>query len=146
MKHKYGWRNVEGQYSFNCGVVDGQLFDSNDKLLPAFLSEIIKGLFPNSEPATDNFQVVIHFLSDGWHDEGCVSGPPEYCYPPEGEDIRTLNHTVEVHYMPINQAEYATKEMSMEQSKRCFDYFDSEINQVEINCEDDGPDYDDYDD
>ena len=33
--------------------------------------------------------LVLAFFSTGYHDPGCSSGPPEYCYPPEGADERT---------------------------------------------------------
>lgn len=33
----------------------------------------------------------IDFVSTGYSDPGFISGPPEKCYPPEGEEERTVS-------------------------------------------------------
>ncbi len=46
----------------------------------------------------DEIELVIDFLSNGYHDPGRCSGPPEDCYPPEGEDEREIEDAHIRHY------------------------------------------------
>jgi len=39
-----------------------------------------------------HFDIYIDISSNGWYDPGVRSGPVENCYPPEGEDIRTITN------------------------------------------------------
>jgi hypothetical protein len=139
------WSNISGQYSFDCSFVNGILIDSQDKELPSFISENLKELFPVGD--NDDFQVVINFLSEGYYDPGRTYGDPEFCYPPEGEDNRTLDGLIEVHYLQEGQDKYVTKELPQTQSEKWFNHFYEEIEEEELNISmSDCQDYDRYND
>lgn len=137
------WSNIPGQYIFD--FVNGVLIDSQDKELPSFISENLKELFPVG--GNDDFQVVINFLSKGYYDPGRTHGDPEFCYPPEGDDTRTLDGLIEVHYMAEGQDGYVTKELPQAQSVKWFNHFYNEIDKVELDANlSDCEDYDRYND
>ena len=75
----------------------------------------------------DVIELVIEFESDGYYDAGRVSGPPEDCYPPEGDDERTLSEA----YLSISPKEQI--ELPVEVQQELFDYFYEEIKEVEID-------------
>lgn len=42
----------------------------------------------------EEFELVIEYDINPY-DAGCVSGPPEHCYPPEGGDVTDLRATLD---------------------------------------------------
>ena len=85
----------------------------------------------------DWYEIVVEFKSSGYSDPGCISGPVERCYPPEGDDERELEEAY------INDEDRKI-ELSKEIQEKVFDEFSEEIQEVELS--NDGPDYDDRDD
>jgi len=45
-------------------------------------------------PDAASSEVEIHFTCSGYNDPGRSYGPPENCYPPEGDEERELDHLV----------------------------------------------------
>ena len=128
------WKDVPGQYIFDCSFVNGVLVDSRDKELPSFVGENLKELFSLNDQSNGDFQVVINFLSEGYYDPGRIYGDPEFCYPPEGEDDRSLDGLIEIHYMAEGQEGYVTKELPQAQSVKWFQSFYKEIDKVELDA------------
>ena len=70
-----------------------------------------------------------------------ISGPPENCYPDEGEDERTLES------LTVTDGKNAVT-LEGEVAEALFDHFYPEVEAVEVDSSDDGdyepPDDDDY--
>jgi len=81
---------------------------------------------PDDTPA----EVIIHFRSKGYYDPGKTSGPPERCYPPEGDDERTLDH-VEITLMLPNGKEIKLR-ATEKTAQALFDAYKEEIMGIPI--------------
>lgn len=69
-----------------------------------------------------NGEITVHFLSTGYYDPGQTYGPPESCYPPEGEDERTLD-----------RIEIDGRELPQELAEKLFEFLQDEVDAVEMD-------------
>ena len=97
--------------------------------------------------AESGAEIIIHFTSRGYYNPGCTYGDPGRCYPPEGDDERTLDY-VEIIIDADGQiitGENIILRADQATGQALFDKYEKEINEVElIHDDDDGPDH--YDD
>ena len=113
---------------------------SQDKQLPrevcdiaetALYRELLCGDETFDETPLDIF---IRFNSKGYYDPGCTYGPPENCYPPEGDDERTL---LEV------RMDYGDDSIDVpltgEEQQAIFDCLQDIVDDYEIEADDDSP-------
>lgn len=137
------WSNVPGNIYVECGFVDGKLVDTSMNALPDIVAKELKELFPTASDNDDtSFTLDIAFRSSGYYDPGKTYGPPENCYPPEGEDERLIDGQVVVSFVDAEK----TKKLSKEASDELFSQFEDEIQKKELGDWDDEPDYEpDYD-
>jgi len=86
MSRKKTWSNVP--FTFSC-----ELYCHNKKIYESVSDqEVDLGCdIPITEESDATFELVIEGTSSGYCDPGCTYGPPEKCYPPEGEDERTFD-------------------------------------------------------
>lgn len=69
---------------------------SQDQQLPREVSDVVETAIYRELLCGDErfdetpLDIFIRFNSRGYYDPGCTYGPPENCYPPEGDDERTL--------------------------------------------------------
>lgn len=132
-------------------------FDENDQIKKFYLkfldldlkeklnketSEYLIGLYKGGEKVIEEAEVEIDYDVRGYYDPGCVSGPPENCYPPEGDEER------EVTGGGIIFSEKAIFDIPEEFCNKIYDAFEEEINNKDFDFDsyDDGPEYEpDYD-
>jgi hypothetical protein len=81
-------------------------------------------------------ELVIEFTSTGYHDSGVTSGPPERCYPPEGDDEREVDS---VYILKSNGERIPLNDVAGEIEAIFLD----DIQEEEIDTSPDEPDYDD---
>jgi hypothetical protein len=118
------WSGVPGQFVAELHVQNGEIYDAHsDKQL-----EVDLGI---SLEQDESYELVIEFRSEGYYDPGVVSGPPERCYPPEGDDERSLDG------MTLT-GEKGDMELSQETQEELFEYYRSEVEDVEIDKDYDG--------
>lgn len=131
------WSNISGSIYIECGFVDGKLIDSHtDKELPQLLVVWLKTNFNFSEEK-DYFEIEIPFLSSGFSDPGKLYGPPENCYPPEGDDERLLDDCciVTLYYI-LNEEDgwqKQSKNLSKEISEEIFEFYHDQIYDEELD-------------
>jgi hypothetical protein len=89
---KRKWHGVCGHVFVECQVPEENpsagWVDIDERRLPSVVPPILGRVIP----AETWCVLVIHFRSSGYYDPGVISGPPERCYPPEGDDERTLDY------------------------------------------------------
>jgi len=112
------WKNVSGTFSIEVEYhhPSGSAVDINGKELEC-LTDLV-GM-------QDMFELVIDFTSSGYYDPGCTYGPPENCYPPEGEAEEELDEA----YL---QEGSIIKSLSRETENKLFELYAEEISEVEI--------------
>ena len=117
--------NTTADFSIELTVDEGIVWDDGNEVpAPQWLHELsLLGLFI----CLDDAELNIEFTSEGYEDPGCTYGPPENCYPPEGEDERLLSEAT------INGIVLPPK-----LSQELFDLYEEKIMDVEIDTE---PDY-----
>ena len=76
------WRGVAGKFTIECGLTDTGPCDVHEHPLPLALAPLLS--------LDDCHELVIEFASSGYNDPGCIYGDPGNCYPPEGDDERTV--------------------------------------------------------
>lgn len=67
----------------------GQVFDAARRV-NSHLPELHNHIPANSDNDPHAWELIIRFRSKGYYDPGKAWGNPETCYPPEGDDERTL--------------------------------------------------------
>ena len=88
---KHSWKNIPHNYSI--------LF-TDEEIVNTSLPEEAKAFLLNLAHQSDNsVEICFSYTSSGYYDSGKISGPPESCYPPEGEeelllDRITIDHNV----------------------------------------------------
>jgi hypothetical protein len=66
-------------------------FRSKQLLLGKLVAnDYLPGLLAYRKQIEDGDELVIEFESSGYYDPGKTYGPPENCYPPEGDDEREV--------------------------------------------------------
>lgn len=136
------WNGVEGCFVIECGLVDlgyghhGKWIDAHtEQPLPKIVAKELTAMFLGSDPEDIAAELIIKFESNGFYDPGRTYGDPYYCYPPEGEDERTIIGNVEV------LEGTAKRHLSKEASDELFDIYLKKIEDVEIDCSPHEPDY-----
>jgi hypothetical protein len=113
--------------------------------LPPDFVRLVNSRYPDCEPlgptdTVDDVAVEVDF-KEGWYDPGRCYGPPENCYPPEGEDPEILS-------VRLSEEGYPTTEIIKALDQANLDRLVNEANEVQRDAErygyDDEPmDYDD---
>ena len=93
-------------------------------------------------------EMVVEWESTGYYDPGVCSGPPEKCYPPEGEDERTVTgayiHVWLCDEGPSAEAPQFKIPVPEEHLEKLQDFFQEEIDELDVpDPGDDGPDHPD---
>jgi hypothetical protein len=151
---KTRWSGVPGEYSVECGQAmdtgEWMTFQPEKPLPPVVVGEI-KRLFPRwffvrwwawiiswfDFTIIDDrpFEITLHWRSSGYYDPGRTYGDPYYCYPPEGEDERTLEYG-EVE-MWIGRGNVKRKKLSKAAAQAVFDLFVEEIHEEQLEYDPD---------
>jgi hypothetical protein len=79
--------------------------------------------------------ISIDALSSGYYDPGRISGPPDSCYPPEGEDERVITYVTLIFYDDDGGvvSEIKLNEKDNKGDLECFEeQFQIELNDVEL--------------
>ena len=132
---KNSWSNVSGELAIELYANDGDAVDtifdaSDDKPVPAITPDMVPKI------QEDSYDLVIDFVSSGYYDSGRTSGPPENCYPPEGDEDRELVAAYLNHYVTIDGTMVTTRiELSPEKMSELFNHFEDKINEVELEEE-----------
>ena len=84
------WKNRSFTITLDLSAERGQLIDSDGKPVDCLT-------YPAGCPEGECVTLTLDCQSSGYYDPGCVIGPYDNCYPPEGEDERevvsaTLTH------------------------------------------------------
>ena len=77
-------------------------------------------------------ELTIEFLSSGYYTPAQTYGPPENCYPEEGDEERIFD-----------RASIDGKEIPQEVGQKLFDLLTNEIDEVELDYTEDGREWDD---
>ena len=134
---KNSWSNVSGELAIELYGNDGEAVDTifdahDDQPVPAITPDMVPKI------KEDSYDLVIEFMSSGYYDEGKTYGPPENCYPPEGEDERVPSRAYLIHYVNDYPADSPAKllrreiELSSEKMNELFDHFQTRIEEVEL--------------
>jgi len=113
------WTNEPVSLSINVTIeADGTLFDlDNDRAIPIRIAEEHRG------EAVE--ELTIDARSSGYYDPGVLSGPPERCYPPEGDDERIVEGA------SITCGDRRI-ELSKEAAEKLFEMYETEIMECEL--------------
>jgi hypothetical protein len=131
------WKNVPGHFAVCFSqTAEGPWLDDDDKPLPPELVAEVKRIF--RPPWEECFELVINFRCSGFYDPGQLSGPPERCYPPEGEDERLLDRAT------VNVWRDKPQALAPVAAQRIFDFYEEKILEVEMEYDPPGRDRDDY--
>ena len=135
MQHK--WKNVPGNLTLEVVKEDGYWDIGKGEEIPKVLADAISVLFPDQT----EFQVEINFLSTGYYAPAKLYGPPEKCYPEEGDDERVLDDIV---VSPAHENsmtgynEKMGKKIPQPAADTIFDLYMDDITEVELESQDDG--------
>ena len=132
------WHRVPGSFEQEFAYYDGDFRLPCSTRIPNLLGPSAMVLHKDSKDE-ETFEFVISFVSSGYYDPGRMSGPPEDCYPPEYEDERELE-SVAVIWEGIT-GESRELNLPEKQAQEVFDYFFTQINEVEIDEDYDIGDY-----
>jgi hypothetical protein len=141
------WKNIPGNACIEDVCLEDGEWKHDGNALPAAVQPILKAAFPDADKDT-SLELDIEFSSSGYYDAGRVSGPPEDCYPPEGEDERTLD-CITVHGPGGSGVKF---KLEGKVADAVFDHFFDIVEEVELDTDRGGdddidpPDDDDYDD
>ena len=134
---KNSWSNVSGELAIELYGNDGEAVDTifdadDDQPVPAIAPDMVPKI------KEDSYDLVIEFLSSGFYDEGKTFGPPENCYPPEGDEERVPSRAYLIHYVRVSDnvppflSESQEIELSPEKMNELFDHFQTRIEEVEL--------------
>lgn len=131
---KNSWSNVSGELAIELYSNDGEAVDT---IFDAHDDREVSAITPDMVPKIqeDSYDLVIEFLSSGYYDEGKTYGPPENCYPPEGDEERVPARAYLIHYttQPLGVWLSAEEiELSSEKMDELFDHFKDKIDEVEL--------------
>jgi hypothetical protein len=132
------WHRVPGEFTQEFAFYDGAFRLPCGTEIGELLGPSSMILHKDSEDE-ETFEFVVSFTSSGYYDPGRVSGPPEDCYPPEGDDEREMSG-VKVVWMGIS-GESRKLDLSESEAQDVFDHFITEIGEVEIDEDYDVGDY-----
>lgn len=108
----------------------------------------LKRLIP-APMTTKIYSLEITFRSKGYYDKGVISGPPEKCYPPEGEDERTVtfvNVLCDDVYVTDGSSIITDSTLPETNFDAVYEQWKNEIEDADIDTDEDDDYYDDYGD
>jgi hypothetical protein len=120
----------------NCKLVDRiYIIDDDTKLPEKCIWEILHYIY--CEPGltysfVDSIEIIIPFRAKGYYDSGRLYGPPEKCYPPEGDDERTLSGECQVYFYDEFSIRIGKCLLSRLASEQLFDLFEQKILEKDI--------------
>lgn len=131
MRMKQRWYRVPGEcvlpfYGDWHGNRWEWAWEANDKPLSPELAAIVSKIEAGAITDGLSGEIIVHFRSSGYYDPGRTGGPPEDCYPPEGDEERTLD------YAEI-ALDGTTQRLSEEQAKIVWDECEEAVYEVEID-------------
>ena len=137
---KNSWSNVSGELAIELYANDGEAVDtifdaSDDKEIPEITPDMVLDIGGTGIASRCyEYELVIDLVSSGYYDSGRTSGPPENCYPPEGDEDREPVRAYLMRYEVIGGgARLATKiELGSEKMNALFNHFEDKINEVEL--------------
>lgn len=147
---KNSWSNVSGELAIELYANDGEAVDtifdaSDDKEIPEITPDMVLDISRSRHciggtgiaSRCYEYELVIDFVSSGYYDSGRTSGPPENCYPPEGDEDREPVRAYLMRYeVTGGGARLATKiELSSEKMNALFNHFKDKIDEVELEEE-----------
>lgn len=118
---KNSWSNVDLEFTLE--------FDQEK--INKIKSPLIKTYFGEA----DFVEMTIKASCSGYYDPGKISGPPENCYPPEGEDERTLGEIKLLFYNEDGEI----NTIVIDEQKTLYEFareFEEEIYEQEIDTDD----------
>ena len=115
------WTNVPGIFSIEVERFNGIWHDMDGEAMPDAVQKAL------ADCTDDYYELVIGFRSSGYSDPGVLSGPPERCYPPEGEDERVLD------YVELDRGPKILLESDAAQP--IFDAFEEDIIGMELDAD-----------
>lgn len=118
---KTKWDNVAATFSIEVEYQDlpGTVFDTKGKELELLNDYVGEDDMP---------ELVIDFRSSGYHDPGCTYGPPENCYPPEGD----VEESLVIAYLKGDAWEL---HLPKDIQEKLFELYAEEITEVEIQTD-----------
>jgi len=128
---KTSWSNVAGQFSIEVYLDGDVVRDTDDKELKP-LEGIVK--------LDDALELVIDFRSSGYHESASMYGGPDNLgWPEDYADERLLESA----YLTDGKTE--TK-LTQAQQDQLFALYSDQIDEVEVEADNDGPEYEREDD
>lgn len=124
------WHRVPGSFEQEFSYYEGDFRLPCNTSITSLLGPLALELRKDSEDE-HTFDLVISFVSSGYYDPGRTYGPPENCYPPEYEDERELE-SIAVIWEGIT-GESRELALPEKQAQEVFDYFSTQIDEVEID-------------
>ena len=125
------WKNRSFTITLDLSAERGQLIDSDGKPVDCLT-------YPAGCEEGECVTLTLDCQSSGYYDPGCVIGPYDNCYPPEGEDEREVVSATLTH--PAGCVEIRDRATLDELYSR----FQSRIEAEEVSPDDDY--YEDFDD
>jgi hypothetical protein len=124
MGKSYRWADVAGQFVTELYARDGELYDAySDKNLDVQIEAALEH--------GESYELTIEFRSSGYYDPGVLSGPPEKCYPPEGDDDR------EMEGVALSAENNKEVELTHAEQEEMFEIYRGGIEDVELETQDD---------
>lgn len=99
-------------------------------------SDYLVNLYKSGEREIEEVDLEIDYDVRGYYDPGRTYGPPEYCYPPEGDEEREITGS------GIVFSKEAIVDIPSEYYNKIYDVFEKEITDKDFESyDDDGPEY-----
>lgn len=112
------WHGVPGEFGFEVLLVDGKAYNNMEQALPMLDHYLLA-----------DGELVIEFKSSGYYDSGRTYGDPYNCYPPEGDDERTLVNAY-IEYGP--ELPIRRSVLPKEVQQQLFDMYAERIQETEL--------------
>lgn len=136
--------DVKSEYTLECDIEDDlvdldhlniYIIDDDELELPdSTKTEIIKVFQDNVEfvGQLGSIEVIIPFRCKGYYDSGRLYGPPEKCYPPEGDSEYSLYGNCELYLYNKEFVKMGKFVFSKGVSQELFDTFEQQIMNEDI--------------
>ena len=133
MYGSHTWSNIGFTFSAELYCYDGKIYDSDND------QEVDLGCdIPLTEESDATFELVIEGTSSGYYDPGRTYGPPEKCYPPEGEDERTFDCIYVLQHNDIQGVKSRIKhDIPAQRKEDLFEQFCEQIQDIELDTQGD---------
>ena len=111
------WNNVCDSISKEFEIKEGKVFDLYGKEIPAL----------NGIKLPEYGEIIIGFSSSGYSDPGICSGPVERCYPPEGDEERTMEEV----YISIPDSKQKIK-LPLSVQEQVYAQYEEEVMEADL--------------